>query len=75
MITLFWLSVFTAIAGTFSALCGGPATPCRIIVLGALGTAMAALIIIGSIVTLLGALLLSGAVLVVSLTEIDPPPS
>lgn len=73
MTILFWLSVVTAIAGTFFALHGGPITPSRVIVLGALGTALAALVIIGSVVALLGIPLVIGAVLVVALTEIDPP--
>ncbi|WP_414501031.1 MULTISPECIES: hypothetical protein [unclassified Zymobacter] len=73
MIILFWLSFSVAIAGTFIALHGGPFTPCRVVVLSALGTAMGALVIIGSLEALLGIPLLGCAVLVVALTELDPP--
>lgn len=71
MTILFWLSFSTAIAGTYLALHGGPFTPCRVIVLTALGTAMGALVIIGNIEAFVGIPLLSCAVLIVALTDID----
>lgn len=73
MVILFWLSFSVAIAGTYIALHGGPFTLCRVVVLCALGTAMGVLVIIGSLEAILGIPLLGCAVLVVALTEVDPP--